>query len=80
MTYQFRLGEQEESDEYSNRTSFPLNLFFWLSHLTTLAEEMRVALESQKKSVEQTLLFWWIVQNIRRDLDWDYKKENRNLW
>lgn len=40
------LGEQEESGEYSNRTSFPQNLFFWFSHLVILADEMRVALES----------------------------------
>lgn len=48
MTCQFLSGKQEESNEYSNRMSFSLNLFFWLSHLMTLAEEMRVALENKK--------------------------------
>lgn len=39
MMCQSLSGEQEESNEYPNRMSFSLNLFFSLSHLMIPAED-----------------------------------------
>lgn len=77
-TCQSLLGGQEESNEYPNRMYFSLNLFFWLSHLMTLAEKRRVALENNK-SISRTDTSV-LVDCTEHQGTWaDIQKENTNL-
>lgn len=54
MIYHFCLGEEKESDDYSNRISSPLNLFSWLSHLMMLAENTRQSTFAELENISGT--------------------------
>lgn len=54
MIYHFCLGEEKESYEYSNRISFPLNFFPWLSRLMMLAEKTRQSSFAELEEISGT--------------------------